>query len=234
MVAVILKPDVSYLNQTISKNSTNAPFNYTLYCGYNHCPKNYNNTGENLSNSGKTSQESIYILIGTLISFCLFSILITLIFVDNIKIIKKDNEVEKKTKNSLKQMLKQEFLNLFILTKNVDFYLLIPLAIYAGYELTFMWAEFNQAFVSCIASVNFIGWTNILYGGVGAFFSFFFGYIAKYTTRFPIIILVLSVSMGVSLFVITWTPNPEATQVLFFVYVAFAFSQSVIAGQLRG
>ncbi len=223
MVAVILKPDPS-VNSTIT-----SVRNYSL-CGYYNCPDD-----EFLKNdNSKTSQESIYILIGTLIGFCLISILITLIFVDNVKIINNDGALEKKKRSSISQMLKQEFLNIFILTKTVDFYLLIPLAVYAGYELTFMWAEFNRAFVSCIASVNFIGWTNILYGGVGAFFSFFFGYIAKYTTRFPVMILVLTVSMGVSLFVISWTPNPKAPQVLFFVYTAFAFAQSVIAGQLRG
>ena len=46
--------------------------------------------------------------------------------------------------------------------------------------------------------------------------------------------IVLTVSMGVALFVISWTPNPAAIQILFFVYIAYGFTQSVIAGQLRG
>ncbi len=41
-------------------------------------------------------------------------------------------------------MVKQEFNNLFKLMKTVDLYLLIPIAVYSGFELTFMWTEFNR------------------------------------------------------------------------------------------
>ena len=91
-----------------------------------------------------------------------------------------------------------------------------------------------KAFVTCLASINYIGWTNIVFGCSGIFFSFFFGYLAKYTTRFPIVIFAITISIGIGLFVISWTPNPNRIMVLFYVYIAFSITQSIISGQLRG
>ena len=196
LVAVILKPQSKQYGSTYSIK--NESYDYARYCGFNNCP----NT-QLPDVSSKSTSNSIYALIGTMMFLCILSIFVTLIFVDDISLTI-DDEIERIQKKSVGQMLKHEFFNLFNLTKSVDFYLLIPIGIYAGFELTFIWVEFNRAFVTCIGSVNYIGWTNILYGVIGSFCSFFFGYIAKYTTRFPVIILVHTVSMMVGIFVVSW------------------------------
>lgn len=72
-----------------------------------------------------------------------------------------------------------------------------------------------------------------MYGLVSAVFALFFGYIAKYTGRFPMIIFILCISMGISLFVITWTVNPNVKFVLFLVYIAFAIAHSTSNGTIR-
>ncbi len=196
LVAVILKPQ---FNQYSSKFSIkNESYDYARFCGFNNCPDT-----KLPDISSKSTPNSIYSFIGTMMFLCILSIFCTLMFVDNISLIV-DDEIERIPKKSVGKMLKQEFVNLFNLAKSVDFYLLIPVGIYAGFELTFIWTEFNRAFVTCIASVNYVGWTNIVYGLVGSFCSFFFGYIAKYTTRFPVIILVHTASISVGLFVISW------------------------------
>ena len=140
-MAVILKPEEHSLNsnQTFLNSTLNdsKPFDYARYCGFNNCPS------DKLPDvSSKSSLTSVYILCGILMLLCVAAILVTIIFVDNIKTI--ENENEKKVKTTLAKMLKQEFINILMLAKTLDFYLLIPLAIYAGYELTFMWSEFNR------------------------------------------------------------------------------------------
>ena len=132
---MILKPETqqNHLNQS-------EPYDYARYCGLNNCP-----TDKLPDISAKPTLYSVYFLCGALIFLCVLSIILTLIFVDNISLLEDISNAEKRKPTiNICKMINQEFKNLFKLTKNVDFYLLLPIGIYAGFELTFMWAEFNR------------------------------------------------------------------------------------------
>ena len=139
LVAVILKTQDTSNNFTLTtKNESLYLYDYVQNCGFSNCPDTI--LPESTS---KSTQHSIYVFIGIMIFLCLVSVLVTLVFVDNVSVAIEDG-IEEKHKNSVGKMLKQEFANLFNLTKSIDFYLLIPIGIYAGFELTFMWSEFNR------------------------------------------------------------------------------------------
>jgi hypothetical protein len=67
---------------------SNSTFDYTRYCGANNCPADI------LPSSSTTpSRESVYILVGILVTICVIGIINTICFMDNIPMItdKKEN-----------------------------------------------------------------------------------------------------------------------------------------------
>ena len=125
-----MRPEDLGSNQTLFNYTQSDQYDYQKYCGFNNCPSD-----KLPAVSSKTSLLTVYILCIVLICLCILSILITIALVDNIG---------NKTKTRINKMIKEEILNIFNLTKSVDLYLLIPIAIYSGFELTFMWSEFNR------------------------------------------------------------------------------------------
>ncbi len=92
---MILKPDdltTNSFNQTLNFTYNNSePYNYARYCGYNNCP------ADKLSEiSSKRSLSSIYLLRAAMMSLCVLSMIVTILFVDNISIV--DDKMEKQNK----------------------------------------------------------------------------------------------------------------------------------------
>jgi hypothetical protein len=117
---------------------------------------------------------------------------------------------------------------------NIDVWLLFPLTIYTGFELTFIWFEFNNAFAGCLLGVNYIGWANILFGALGCILCLIIGYVLKYIGTMAGIIFMLMIAFCQNIFILSWTPLPNETLTVFLVITSFAFSQSVSQGQVRG
>ena len=93
LIAMILKPDDHHsthsFNQTLNFTYNNSePYNYAKYCGYNNCP--FDKLPEI---SSKRSLFSIYLLRAAMMSLCVLSMIVTILFVDNISII--DDKIEK-------------------------------------------------------------------------------------------------------------------------------------------
>ena len=74
----------------------------------------------------------------------------------------------------------------------------------------------------------------MLFGIFGAIFSFSAGYIGKYITQVPILILALAVSIGICVFVLAWTPHPNNRMPIFLLSLAFSYARSTTGGQVRG
>jgi hypothetical protein len=83
--------------------------------------------------------------------------------------------------------------------------------------------------------VNYIGWTNILFGLAGGLFSLLFGYLARYTTIVPQIIITFCLSMGHAIFILAWTPDTETgSYVIFLMTLVLAVTESIATVQIRG
>ncbi|KAF6017890.1 UNC93A [Bugula neritina] len=67
--------------------------------------------------------------------------------------------------------------------------LLIPITIYVGMEQGFFISDYLQAYITCPLGKQWVGYVAICYGVVDAFSSAFFGKLAQFTGRVPIMVL---------------------------------------------
>jgi hypothetical protein len=82
--------------------------------------------------------------------------------------------------------------------------------------------------------VNYVGWTNILFGCLGSIISLAMTYLLKYIGVQVGIVFMLMTAMLQCIFVISWTPVYNNALVVFMMAVAFSFTISVYIGQIRG
>jgi hypothetical protein len=86
-----------------------------------------------------------------------------------------------------------------------------------------------------MVNVQFIGWTNIVFGICASIMSIILGTCTKYVAQSPFIVLMLMASICNGIFMLTVTPDPpHNTNVIFFIAVLFAISISYSNGQVRG
>ena len=174
---------------------------------------------------------------------CAISLLVTLIFMDNLK-------YENKTSKDIKivQRFKNEISNLIKLFIKIDLWLLFSLTFYNGFEITFIWFEYSRvyifylikitifdkylyiskAFATCLLGVNYVGWSNMVFGSLASFLSFGMTYFLKYVGVQIGIVFMLMVSLMHCVFILSWTPTPEGAKILVFIMaIGFALSMSV-------
>lgn len=83
--------------------------------------------------------------------------------------------------------------------------------------------------------VNYIGWTSLLFGFTGSFFSIVFGIIGKFTTQTPLIILAYTIAAAHSVFIMSWTATVEnGSYVIFLMSLAFSIIEAITTVQIRG
>ncbi|RMZ96116.1 UNC93 [Brachionus plicatilis] len=209
----------------------NSTFNYASSCGVNNCP------GTKLPESAsKPSVSSVYGLCATINGACILSILIAFFFVDDLKYDENMNKIER-GKIGIQKIIfkfKNEFQNLFDLFKQLKIWLLMPIAVFLGYELTFMWFEFHRSFVSCLKNVNFIGWVSITFGLAASLFSLISGRLVKYIGLQTTIVLMLMKSLILQVFMLSWTPNPDSgIYIIFLMALSLAFTDCLATSQVR-
>jgi len=112
----------------------------------------------------------------------------------------------------------------------------------------------TKAFTACILDFEHIGRTNILYGKfdtekesknnrsylfcyqglLGFVLCILMSYLLRYIGSMACIIFVQMTTFAVSIFMLSWTPNPEQNYAIYLVVVAFCVSQSISNGQIKG
>ena len=144
-MATVLKTEQIEVNTTY--------FNFEQTCGINNCQSD-----KLLISTSDPTKASIYTLLGILLLINIFGILTTVFFMD--KISYKNNSTksnqrigEYSQKNILfyiyimilkGAMFKSEVMSMIKLFENLDVYLLFPMSIFTGFELTFIWNEYNR------------------------------------------------------------------------------------------
>lgn len=83
---------------------------------------------------------------------CAISLLVTLIFMDNLK-------YENKTSKDIKivQRFKNEISNLIKLFIKIDLWLLFSLTFYNGFEITFIWFEYSRVYIAYLIKITVFG-----------------------------------------------------------------------------
>ena len=82
--------------------------------------------------------------------------------------------------------------------------------------------------------VNYVGWTNILFGAFGSVISLIMTYLLKYIGVQLGIIFMIMTAMIQCIFIISWTPVYNSASAVFLMAIAFSFTTSVYMGQIRG
>jgi hypothetical protein len=144
----------------------NATYDYGAHCGVNNCP----NTKLPISSS--PTEDSIRLLCGVLVAICIVGIVNTIVFLDDLEMTpdeskdcRKSDEQTSKFSKICNSYLKtcpgsldfhflilagskfnDELKNMFELSKRLDIYLLLPMSIFTGFELTYLWNEINKVF----------------------------------------------------------------------------------------
>ena len=233
-------------NRTVSVShllDNRVEFDFANSCGKNNRP----DTPLPKSKSTPT-QASFFFFYALILAIGLSSILVTLLFMDNLEEEESDAEsqskLEKQTNETpiisvqpesipLRTRIKREFSHLFKLYSSLDVWLLFPLTLYATFELTFLWFEFNRAFATCLLGVNYLGWTNLFQNSLNVAFSLVMGYVLKNVGIKVGIIFTLNIGLAVNVFILAWTPSPDMVTV-FLLMAGFSLSQAVSKGQITG
>ena len=125
-------------------NST--AYDYANNCGMGNCPQT-----QLLPSTSKPSLGSVYALCATLIASCLVAIVITALFVDDLRGGEENEEEDgrkmptaRQRMNQAVQSFKDEIGKLMTLFKTLDIWLLMPIAMYLGFELTLIWYEYSR------------------------------------------------------------------------------------------
>lgn len=197
--------------ETENENGTN----YDL-CGANFCPSN-----EHAADSGVNVSE-IYEIMGIYIACIVLAVIIILILVDPLTRYGERQKQSNARRNSTRRGSQVELTGFqllaatFVQLRKPYQLLLIPLTIYIGVEQAFVMADFTQSYVACTIGVKMIGFVMVCFGIVNAICSFLFGSVMKYVGRAPILILGALVHVGIQVFLLIWTPDPN-TPLLFFM-----------------
>ncbi|CAF0872277.1 unnamed protein product [Brachionus calyciflorus] len=214
----------------IKEQPLNSTFNYAESCGINNCPLTPLPEA-----TSKPTVSSVYKLCATINGACFLSIIIAFLFVDDLKYDENLNPIERGNV-SLKKIgnkFKDEFKSLFELSKCLNIWLLMPIAIFLGYELTILWFEYHRSFVSCLTDVNYIGWTSIVYGCTASLFSLILGKVLKHMGLQTAMVMMLMGALINSVFMISWTPSKDGSYVIFIMAIAFAFTNCIATAQVR-
>ncbi len=91
-----------------------------------------------------------------------------------------------------------------------------------------------KSFATCLLGVSYVGWTNIIFGGVGSVITFGMSYLLKSVGIMPGIVFMIMMSLIQCVFMLAWTPVPNSSALIYAMAIGFALSQSVANGQVRG
>lgn len=91
-----------------------------------------------------------------------------------------------------------------------------------------------QAYVSCALGIRSIGYVMICFGVVNALCSLLFGSAMKYIGRFPILVMGAALHLGLIVWLLIWTPNPESPTVFFVISGLWGVGDAVWQTQVNG
>lgn len=183
-------------------NHPNVTMNSTCFCGAEFCNLQSNCLGVS---SGGTNEDLRYLLSGVSVLLAAIGVLLVLLFLDPLQTVKEP------VKFSLKILLAT--LNN---CKKTEQLAIIAISFYVGMIQGFYTADFTKSFIGCAWGSSNVGIVTVFYGLACALSATLSGCLVKYIGRIPIFLLSQIVNVGVNVFLLTWTPDPDR-QYLFFL-----------------
>ncbi|XP_013382521.1 protein unc-93 homolog A isoform X5 [Lingula anatina] len=147
-------------------------------CSVHSCPDNWvMGHIHSETQSPRPEDHLVYILVGTYLGLVVIGMCITAFAL-------KEQEVEHDVKATVHET-KELLLATFTLMKDPNLFLMIPLYVFNGFHMIFLFSEFTKAFVACELGIEWVGYTMMCYGVTSAISPWVFGHLHKWI-GFPI------------------------------------------------
>ncbi|GFQ84431.1 UNC93-like protein [Trichonephila clavata] len=184
------------------ETQSNITVNSTCFCGAEFCNLQSDCLGVS---SGGTNEDLRYLLTGVSVILAAIGVLLVLLFLDPL------HTVKEPVKFSLKILLAT--LNNCRKTEQLA---IIAISFYVGMIQGFYTADFTKSFIGCAWGSSNVGIVTVFYGLACALSATLSGFLVKYVGRIPILLLSQIINIGVNVFLLLWTPDPNH-QYLFFL-----------------
>ncbi|XP_069625375.1 protein unc-93 homolog A [Ranitomeya imitator] len=186
--------------------------NYT-HCGANDCPYiEVNNT--NSTSSKKPTESLIYTLLGIYTGSGVLAVLLVSVFLENMDVKKKDDEVDIKD-----EPFWMKILETLRHLKDKRQVLLIPITMWSGFEQGFLAGDYTKSYVTCSLGIHFVGYVMICFASTNAICSLLFGKLSQYTGRIFLFTFAAVTNLAVIIALLLWKPHPNQLA-MFFIFPA--------------
>ncbi|CAF1312934.1 unnamed protein product [Rotaria sordida] len=219
---LVLKPE-NKASSTINGTKNNTLLLFKTYdkCGADFSEQEYQSSEV----VNKIDRRTIDILCIIYVCIGICSILTLIILLDQRRITSRD-EISVMLRNSVKLLI-----STIKHMRHINQLLLIPMTIWAGLELTFLFAQFTQAFVSCAINPKYVGLIMIAFGVCDSIGSFVFGQLVKLVGRWPCFAIATLISYAMIITMLIWHPLADQIVVLFIIAGLWGVADAVWQSQ---
>lgn len=200
------------LSSLILEQSSGNSTNQTHMCGVDYCP-----SAPIVSTNQQTEDSTVVMLIIIYLVFGAVGAISALLFLDNVKM---EGENEKCT---YREIIKKTFKSF----KDWRMLFLMPITAYSGMESGFVFAEFNEAYVTCAVGIQKVGFIMIAFGVSNAISSYIVGSITKWLGRPVVIICAMVFNIGLVIWHHLWETLSSSLFIFFVTAAAWGISDSV-------
>ncbi|XP_073529498.1 protein unc-93 homolog A-like isoform X3 [Phyllobates terribilis] len=142
------------------------------------------------------------------------AVLLVSVFLDNMDVKKKDDEVDIKN-----EPFRMKILETLRHLKDKRQVLLIPLTMWSGFEQGFLAGDYTKSYVTCSLGIHFVGYVMICFASTNAICSLLFGKLSQYTGRIFLFTFAALTNLAVIIALLLWKPHPNQLA-MFFIFPA--------------
>ncbi|CAF1423537.1 unnamed protein product [Adineta steineri] len=220
---LVLKPEVQLLSTFSNQTKDNTHLLHKTYdkCGADFIEHEY----ESSEVVKKIDRRTIDILCMIYVCIGICSIITMITFLDQRRTTSRE-KMSVMVRNSLKLLVSS-----IKHMRHLNQILLIPITIWAGLELTFIFAQFTQAFISCTISAKYIGLIMIAFGICDSIGSYVFGQLVKTIGRWPCFAIATLISYALIIVMLVWRPSADRMFVFFIIAGLWGLADAVWQSQ---
>ncbi|UJR11248.1 hypothetical protein I4U23_015430 [Adineta vaga] len=220
---LILTPENKLSSVSAARINTSTSILFTMYdkCGAQFSEQEYQSTEV----PNKIDRKTVDILCIIYVCLCISSILLLIIFLDQRRTTSRD-KTSVMIRNSVKLLV-----STIKHMRHMDQILLIPMSIWCGLELTYIFTIFTKAFISCTFSAKYVGLIMIAFGLCDSIGSFVFGQLVKLIGRWPCFVIAALINYALMITMLFWYPSSNQIIVLFIIAGLWGVADSVWQSQ---
>ncbi|XP_046556131.1 UNC93-like protein [Haliotis rubra] len=211
-----------------SSNSTSNTSDSTVseqrICGARFCPSQI--AASNNTNLERPVDTKIYILCGVFVSCALSGMFIIILFLDRMKLVRKDQGSKRVSPRVLVASVKHLISSRYQI-------LLVPLTVYSGIEQALIGGDFTRSFITCTLGIHYVGYIMICYGVVDALCSFLFGQLVKNVGHIPFFVLAFVLHGSCQIVFLLWDPDGTSLYVYYVIAGIWGMGDAVVQTQIN-